>query len=352
MKDIKINDIDVDTLIALYEQHNFLYSAKKEKLLPFIPLIKENLKKAFTLPDFLYRTLTSYNKCENQFSSIAAWRYSDSSFIIQHLVSNHPVKTREIFLFHILKLAGMGSREGIQAILTYYQPKTRFAHKMFTHLYENQVNDGVCIEPFNYYQYQFGASYAPDNKVVIEVLQPEDHAAFQQLLLQERGPLYLNTLDLGPGNFTLHDLNERYQQAGLFRSRKVLIARERDAQTICGALIINTGSIGLHFSLIENSSEIIINSLQDPAFSALVSAQLLHEAQYYYKDCPLGYLPLLVKLPQAEMIENLGAIFQRQYNMMICDTSNFMNWITYLLQEYEKSLHYTVDTSNKLSVVG
>ena len=245
----------------------------------------------------------------------------------------------------------MSSKEGIQAILTYYQPKTRFAHKMFTHLYDNQVNDGVFIEPFNYYQYQFDASGAPDNNLTVQLLQPQDYAEFQQLILQERGTLYLNTLDLEPDNFTLHDLNERYQQAGLFRSRKVLVARERNAQTICGALIINTGSIGLHFSLIENSSEIIINSLQDTAFSALVCAQLLHEAQYYYKDCPLGYLPLLVKLPQAEMIENLGAIFQRQYNMMICNTSNFMNWITYLLQEYEKSLHYTVDTSNKLSIV-
>lgn len=351
MKDIKINAIDVEVLIELYERHNFLYSAKKEKLLPFLPLIKENLKKAFTLPDSLYRTLTAYNEYDNQFSSIAAWRYADSSIIIQHLVSNHPVKTREIFLFHILKLAGLCSKEGIQAILTYYQPKTRFAHKMFTHLYENRVSNGVVIEPFHYYQYNFGTSSVPDDKVVVELLQPQDYDAFQHFILQERGSLYLNTLDLKPGGFTLQDLNECYQQAGLFRSRKVLVAKERNTQTICGALIINTGSIGLHFSLIENSSEIIIDSWEDSTFSALVSARLLHEAQYYYKDCPLGYMPLLVKFSQAEMIENLGAIFQRQYNMMICDTSNFMNWITYLLQEYEKSLHYTVDASNKLNMV-
>jgi hypothetical protein len=190
-----------------------------------------------------------------------------------------------------------------------------------------------------------------DNKVVIELLQPHHHDAFQQLILQERGPLYLNTLDLKPVGFTLHHLNERYQQAGLFRRRQVLIARERNSQTLCGALIMNAGSLGLHFSLIENSSEIIISNLQDPAFSALVSAQLLHEARHYYKDCPLGYMPLLVKVPQAEMIENLGAVFQRQYNMMICDTSNFMNWIDYLLQEYEKSLHYTTDAAKNLNTV-
>ena len=351
MKDIKINNIDVDTLITLYEQHNFLYSAKKEKLLPFLPLIKENLQKAFTLPDTLYRTLTFHDQGQNQFSSIAAWRYADSSIIIQHLVSNHPVKTREIFLFHILKLAGICSREGIQAILTYYQPKTRFAHSMFTYLLENAVNAGVLIEPYNFYQYKFDNFYESGHAIKVEPLQPQDYPQFQALLLQEREPLYIKAVDMKPGYFTLQHLDNRYRQAGLYRNREVLVARESSTNNIFGALVINSGSLGLHFSLIENSSEIIISQRLDSTLATRVSAALLQQARTYYKNCPLGFMPLLVKQPQASVIEPLGAIFQRQYNMMICDTANFMNWITYLLEAYEKSLHFSPEISKTLSQI-
>jgi hypothetical protein len=348
MKNIKTNLMEVEQLMKLYENYNFLYPAKREKLLPVFSHIKENLKKAFTLPDFIYRTLTCYDPQQEQFTSIAAWKYSGAAMIIQHLVSNNPVKTREIFLYHILKLAGLSEEGGIQAILTYYQPKTKFVHTMFTYLLEHGVNNGVLIEPFSYYQYRFEqpdraiskSKTEASEEISISPLQEEDYPAFRNLLLQERGELYLNTMDLKPESLTLADLNEQFQQAGLFRSRVVLIAKSVESRKIRAILLINRGSVGLHFSLIENSSELILDSFYQGSAATRIASQLLEAARSYYLDCPLDHMPLLVKSSQSSLVESQSALFQRQYNLLICDRANFFNWVNYLFQAYEKSLHY------------
>ncbi len=358
MKYIQTNAMDVTKLLELYEHHNFLYPAKKEKLSPLLSSIKQNLERAFSLPDFLYRTLTFHDEQEDHFASIAAWKYSPSSMIIQHLVSNHPVKTREIFFYHILKLAGIDEEGGVESILTYYQPKTRFAHKMFTHLYERRVDNGVLIEPFDFYVHPFHYFDVPaiellaKNNIVIEPLQVKNYPGFFRLLLQERGLLYINAMDLKPDHLTLSELNKLYQQADLFRNRTVLVARDTESEAILGALIINQASVGLHFSLIENSSELIINNSQEEELSVLINSALLHEARSYYDNCPLGYMPLLFKSSQKHLIENPGT-FQRQYNLMICNRANFINWFTYLLKEYEKALNFAPEAEvTNLRLVG
>lgn len=421
MNRIRVNAMEVEQLLDLMELNNFLYPAKKEKLIPVLGAIKQNLQHAFGLPDSIYRTLTFYDEAEKMFASIAAWKYSPSSMIILHLVSNQPVKTREIFFYHILKLAAI-EHDPVEAILTYYQPKTRFAHRMFTHLYERRVDEGVLIEPFHFYAFQrsridttlkqgqslynkhglekelanqlvyitgfvipiyesasAGAkkviqplvekwitkSQYKDNKVNtpiendsthrwhIKALQQQDHAAFSDLLQTERGQLYTQALNLTDEHMTLNELDRQYQQQGLTRRRAILLCYAKDtsgSSLLAGVLIINRGSVGLHFSQIENAAEFIGNSVLPSADLSEVLGSLIQASKEAYADCELDVVPLLIKSSQAEQMSVPGLVFQRQYNLMICNRANFMNWITYLMQEYEKSMNYSVNQADTMSV--
>ncbi|MDJ1479318.1 hypothetical protein QNI16_02405 [Cytophagaceae bacterium YF14B1] len=417
MNRIRVNAMEIEQLLDLMERNNFLYPAKKEKLIPVLGSIKQNLQRAFGLPDSMYRTLTFYDGAEQMFASIAAWKYTPSSMIILHLVSNQPVKTREIFFYHILKLAAI-EQEPVQAILTYYQPKTRFAHRMFTHLYERRVDEGVLIEPFHFYAFQrnsidntqgqnspftyniikeldsqlvyvngsaipgYESSSADAKKIIkplvekwlnkgiqdkdtnatspvgtkstgrwqIRSIRQEDHAAFADLLQAERSQLYTQALDLEGQDMTLTKLDGRYQQQGLTRRRAILLCYAKDSGLLAGALIINRGSVGLHFSQIENAAEFIGNSLLSPTELSEALSTLIQSSKEAYADCELDVVPLLIKSSQAEQMSVPGLVFQRQYNLMICNRANFINWITYLMQEYEKSLNYSVNQSDTMSV--
>ncbi len=427
MKQIQTNSMDVEQLLVLMEHNHFLYPAKKERLSPILPDIKRNLRKAFALPASLYRTLTFHDEPSGVFASIAAWRYSPSSAIIQHLVSNHPVKTREIFLCHIRRLAA--ADEQVQAILTYYQPKTRFAHRMFTHLHERRIDGGLIIEPFHFYAWQQekgnpepigksteddsvsakpaagsppantglqtrvtgSAVFSQNNRQPAEANEensfncqaqaspshPDDstkagaedvrrmartgaampdetvaggwmavevggqnQAAFLRLLLRERGWLYAQALDLGEKHLNLAELDTEYQRQGLHRNRRVLLCSRRDGSQVGGALVINRGSVGLHFSQIENAAEFIADSELPPDGVREIFNCLAAAASNYYQDWPLASVPLLVLSSQAGYVTAPGLVFQRQYNLMICNRANFHNWLAYLEAEYEKSLNY------------
>lgn len=353
MKTFKINTIGVDQLLELYQHYNFLYPAKLDKLAPVLPLIKENLSKAFELPEHIYRLLTHYDQGQKEFSSIAAWRYTPSSMIIQHLVSNHPLKTRELFLYHILKLAGLKEKGRTEFIMTYYQRKTKFVHRMFNSLYQGQVRKSMLLEPFQYFKYDFQPLALPsDGRIEVTELQERDYWEFKNLVLQERGALYFEAMALQPESLYLQELNKTFRQQGLDRGRTIFVAKDRVTGTLCAILILNRGSVGLHFSLIENSSEIILDEDQSSDLLLSAARRLLSQASMHYcmHESPINFIPLLVKSTQAYHLQKLPLELQREYYLMICHQVNFTNWIVYLFQEYEKSLHY-IPTSSKLNLV-
>lgn len=353
MKTFQINSLDIDQLLDLYQRYNFLYPAKLDKLSPMLPLIKENLFKSFGLPEHIYRLLTHYNQSQEEFSSIAAWRYTPPTMIIQHLVSNHPLKTREIFLYHILKLAGLKEQERTEFIMTYYQHKTKFVHKMFSSLYQGQVRQSMLLEPFHYFKYNFQPlALSSDSCVEVTELREQEYWDFRNLVLRERGDLYFEAMALQPENLCLQELDEIFQRQGLTRKRVIFVAKDKITNTICAILILNQGSAGLHFSLIENSSEIILDKYKSSDLLLSATRKLLSQASMYYciHESPVNFIPLLIKSSQAHHLQELCLELQREYYLMICHQVNFTNWIVYLFQEYEKSLHHS-STSNKLNLV-
>ncbi len=378
--------MQVEKLLDLMERNNFLYPAKKEKLAPLLPAIKKNLTHAFSLPDSVYRTLTFHNELTDHFASIASWKYSSSATIILHLVSNHPVKTREIFFYHILKLAGIEDMP-VQSILTYYQPKTRFAHRMFTHIYERRVDNGVMIEPFHFYAWQHSAGQIDTNDETekseykpsffqsqttpsqslpvgqrignlvsegshrfahlksekaawtVKKAQVIDLDEIHDFLSRERGELYIQSMDLNSPDLELATLDDIYRQYGLSRRRQILLSRSSDGQ-LAGMVIINRGSVGLHFSQIENAVEFIGDSRLPAVLLNQVLNSLMQQVQSAYSDWELPFIPLLVHSHQASQLTLPQMNFQRQYNLMICSRANFVNWFAYLMNEYENSLNY------------
>src|SRR5437867_1365554 len=70
---VKVNELSVDELFALYERTGFLYPAKAKRLLPHMDLVRANWRRMLEAGDSLLYVLTAGEKKEGCVS-IAVWR--------------------------------------------------------------------------------------------------------------------------------------------------------------------------------------------------------------------------------------------------------------------------------------
>src|SRR5450631_767279 len=90
---------DIDRLMDIYNRLHFIYPAKMEKLSSVFGLVKKNWKKALQLNFPLFYSSIVSSEDKNIYSTATVWQYLNKGLIGQHLASNHPVGSREVFLW-------------------------------------------------------------------------------------------------------------------------------------------------------------------------------------------------------------------------------------------------------------
>lgn len=342
-----VNGIKVEDLFQCYDKYNFLYQEKKEKMRYLYPMIKANWSMALDMPweNFL---LLTYNRPEKDlFASVSAWRSTSRSYLIQHMVSNQPENTRLIML-HFLELLKEDIVEN-NAIQVFYQPKTRFANNMFSYL------EGVAgplhshLHTYSFLSYPLKPVRLNVSSIYAEELNTNNQKEIVDFVANERGQFYPWVQDLDSDDFNLSKLNDRYQQYGLSRSRKV-VAYKDEHNNLLGVTLINKASAGLNFSLLENSTEIILNSKQPIwILNEVLDTMLYHLTNEYVKS-DISQIPLLIDPEYEELVKAYGGTPMRTYNYFTCDNTILDKWCLYLVNEL-KAVHEHMAIKNEQAKV-
>src|SRR3954463_8621047 len=94
---VKVNELSLDQLFALYERTGFLYPAKASRLHPYMDLVRENWRRLLRAGDSLLYVLTAGD--DNMgCASISVWRSTLHGWTSQHLVSENPLASRAVIL--------------------------------------------------------------------------------------------------------------------------------------------------------------------------------------------------------------------------------------------------------------
>ncbi|UII34987.1 hypothetical protein LVD17_14340 [Fulvivirga ulvae] len=342
-----VNGIKVEDLFQCYDKYNFLYQEKKEKMRYLYPMIKANWSMALDMP-WEYFLLLTYNRPEKDlFASVSAWRSTSRSYLIQHMVSNQPENTR-LILLHFLELL----KEDIMvnnAIQVYYQPKTRFANNMFSYLEAEAGSLHSHLHTFSFLSYPLKPIQLTNSSIHIEELNVDNKADILHFVNSERGKFYSWVQDLDTDDFNLSNLDEHYKKYGLSRSRKVLAFKD-NKNNILGVTLINKASAGLNFSLLENSTEIILDSKQPEwTLNEVLNSMLYHLSNEYLR-ADINQIPLLIDPEYEELVIAYGGSTMRTYNFFTCDNTVLDKWCLYLVNELE-AVHQHLLMKNEQSKV-
>ena len=126
----RVNAISPEELFRRYEQAGFLYPAKMGKLAPFLPLVKENWRKALRGGELILYVVAHENQTEGDWASVAAWRNTNGGFQSQHLVSiGGPVSSRAVMLGTQAMRLHVGCED--ENYQNWFRPENRFPARVF-----------------------------------------------------------------------------------------------------------------------------------------------------------------------------------------------------------------------------
>ncbi|ELR71792.1 hypothetical protein C900_02377 [Fulvivirga imtechensis AK7] len=328
-----VNGIRVEDLFQCYDKYNFLYQEKKEKMQYLFPMIKANWDMALSMPWENFLLLTYSRPEKDLFASVSAWRSTLRSYCIQHMVSNQAENTR-LILLHFLNILENDITEK-NAIQVYYQPKTRFANNMFSHLHKAAGTEHSHLSPYSYLSYPVKPVPLHWDRVFAEELNKTNQKGIIDFIKREKGDFYSWVQDFDSDDFTLSTLDKEYSKYGLTRTRQV-VAYKDESHKILGVSVINRASTGLNFSLLENSCEIILDSQHPIWLLNEVIKSILYHISNLYRQSDLDSVPLLVAPEYEGLIQAYGGKSMRTYNYFTCDNSVFEEWRSYLKSELKE----------------
>ena len=323
----KVNDISVEDLFSYYDRYNFLYPGKKKQLQPIFSEVRENWEKALTLPWEYFLLLTYHNEDRDQFASVSAWRSTPSSYCIQHMVSNHPGNTRPILLHFLYILHGIRGN----AIQVYFQPKTRFANNMFQYLADTGGSAHSFKHSFSYFKVPSRPGALQWSPIFTEPLSRKNQDEVLKFVATERSSFYAWVQDLDGQDFELSEIDKTYRQYNTTRSRKVIVFRD-EHHRILGIAIVNKASLGLNFSLLENATELILNSTLPRWILDEAVNHMLHHIQQEYEFSLLEQVPVLVDTEYEDLVRDFGGQLMRIYDYFSCDHTVISTWQNYLVE--------------------
>jgi hypothetical protein len=325
---IEYNQHSIEKLLNLYEALHFIYPQKRERLDPVFNIIKENWTKALhaNYPLFWVGTLAGNEK--NIASTCTCWQYLNKGMLGQHLASNHPVGSRLIFLNMLNRVIENQVIDSIDSYQIYYRPQNKYSARMFEPLSMRVGKELSQIVSYTYCEVPFVKEFKAEELEIIEV-QEANRQMFLNFLQAERGEVYIKVQELDSVDINLENLNKKFAVHGLQRKRSVFMAISNNDGKVQGAIIFNQSSLGLNFSFLENSSELILNKTGDKYYLQ-VAGLLLAKATNFFPHFPLKYLPILIDPVNCQIIEQLKGKVIRDYNLFIILRGGYEGWYAYV----------------------
>lgn len=333
---IRINALSVSEMFDLYERTRFLYPAKRQRLAPVWPLVKQNWERLRKAGELLLCSMTVQNQSTGAISSITKWRSSLNGTLVQHLVSDgNPPGTRAVSMGATAASYVTGADLFHQ---NWFRPDNPFPSRVFGTLPDAAGPRHSAVHDLRLWNVRRDLPAAACRAGVVEPLgRRQDLSPLMQLVRRARGSLWLAIEELC-SDPQLEAVDAIYQLIGLSRYRQSWIAvADGDSQPIMAAIAYR-GPLGMNFSFLENRCELLIDRDADLGLVAEMAPALLGAAAGAYADFELPYIPVIACELANECLMNAGGEFLRNYSQSVWTREACPAFYSHIDRVYNKLL--------------
>lgn len=333
----EVNALDTDELFRRYERAGFLYPAKLQKLAPYLPLVKENWRKAQRAGELLQWVATYEDSDHGQWGSITSWRSTASGWVTQHLVSlGGPVASRAVMLAgQAVRL--LDWRDSAQQ--SWFRRSNRYANKIFGSITSSLGQRNSWVGDYSYFFLPLKLVPPISSTLRVDVATATDLPELRHAVATARSAVYCAAEALVDDDLALEAVDQLYAQVGLRRYRRVLIARSTSSSAILGIALAYRGPLGLNFSFLENRCDVVLAPGLGAASARETGAALIAAIAGTYEDFELGAMPIVIDTAYAGVLRALGAEYIRDYAQSIWLSAGFEAWYHHTERFYERLIH-------------
>jgi len=341
---------DLKLIFTLYNQSNFFYPQKKERIMPYIEAVERNWITGLSSNSNLFWTLISEMPGTKKMATLTAWKTNDKSWMAQHLTSN---KCPSVVGTMLRKILEDSIASGFYSGQLWFSPGNCQVNKVFTSVFELIRDDTRYIKELCYLDVYPNVLPLPKFPALIVPCQKKNVSDMYTFVMKNRGEIFADAEDLNSEDISLSKLDTEYQKFSLKRRRYCYIAHRNDsAKDIAGVAIAYRGPFGFNLSLLENRCELIIDSslkkdvLRDVIFSLIHAAKVAYPINKDPSDAffyPFEFVPVLVESHLRRYFDASFANMFKTYNHCIWLNDGFKEWLEFTKQRYRK----VVERANK-----
>lgn len=305
-----INAISIDSLFDLYNRCGFLYSAKKQRLLPYLTEIKDNWKKASISKDDILSIFSSENQLLKKVASLVAWRSSMNSMTVQHLSSDGmPLLTRAVLL-------GALSFFSSYSVGLWYNPQNKYTYRLFGR-FPTIFGDKYAYDiVFDYLFLEKSKLPSTTSRTNIRQFSNKDYRDAFNLVKSFTGDVFAKVEEFDKNDLELNQLDMLYNKSGLRRKRYFFAAYSKTNEPL-GIAIVYRGPLGFNFSYLENASIVLFRDNIKKELIETAMNDLLLSIIPVYKDFTLNTIPILTSKICSQLLIKNGHTFFREYKKVV-----------------------------------
>jgi hypothetical protein len=330
----EVNALSIDELFRRYERSGFLYPGKLKKLAPFLPLVKENWRKARRGGELIQWVATYENPAQDQWASITSWLSTRTGWVSQHLVSmGGPVASRAVMLAgQAVRIADRhdGSHQ------SWFRRNNRYANRIFGSIPETLGGQHGWVGDYAHYYLLPAPLTLHANHVRVEVATDADLAELRAFIAKTRSNVFLSAEGLLEDDLGLDAVDQIYARVGLRRYRRVVAVRAIRDCALLGVALAYRGPLGLNFSFLENRCDLILSPQLSIGQAVVVCSALCAGAASLYEDFELGVIPLVIDARLSGALQALGAEYIRDYAQSAWLQSGFADWYRHTERFYAR----------------
>ena len=306
---VKVNELLVNELFALYERTGFLYPAKAARLIPYLERVRDNWRRMLCAGESLLYVLTAGDE-ERGRASLAVWRTTPRGWMSQHLVSeDNPLASRAVMLAAAAASILKGVDESAQ---NWFRPENRFPARVFGSMVQTIGESHSSVQRHAYFALPRRLKLPSEGRIRIVAYNPSHKEALSAIASAARGSVYVAAEELA-GDVEFEAVDELYRCVGLRRTRHVWLAYRECKNVPIGAAIAYRGPLGVNFSYLENRCDLLLHPTLPDVEVADAVTSLLRASSVAYRNFELDEIPVIAEQIAVPVLLKLGAEFLRHY---------------------------------------
>jgi hypothetical protein len=330
----QINALSIPELFARYHALGFLYPEKLQRLAPYLEIIQENWRRVMEAGDDLM-WLVTHDDPDGGFATVSTWRSTNTGWLSQHLISNHPVASGRVLLGAQARIIQKGYMRSQQ---NWFRPTNRYARRVFGSIGDVLGEEQAAVQAFAYLAVLSQPLCAPPTTLHVVRCSDTRKEGLYDLAVRARGRVYAEAEELHQDDLELAALDERYRRVGLSRRRAVWMAQDPAREQPIAAAIAYRGPLGLNFSMIENRCDILVDPGLDLEETCAAIAALVPAVASAYSGFAPGFIPVTATGLAADALASQGAREIEVYCQSIWLESAFEAWYHHVASLYKSRL--------------